>query len=134
MWKVDDTIPMTTNKFAQELETCFTRGFGSRDQSPCIGVNCYFGNHFSARPHPRPEAPSWLRYHHFYGKQNDKDVWRIPVIQKWVFGQALHVLKMVRNMNDTYMRLIQYQTCNRIFWTQGFNGERKNNFTNWHCE
>ena len=56
----------------------------------------------------------------------------IPICQKFINAQAYHVLEMTRTMNVNYKLFFDYNTCNRIIWTQGINHVRKKGNTITH--
>ena len=114
MWRHSADIQDVTVDFTIAVEKCFGHGFGDRSCAPCLGVNAYFGHHYSKRVIDRPETEPGTRFLDHYGKQTDKHQELIPLCQKFIKSQAAHVLEITRTMNVNYILFIGYNTCDRI--------------------
>ena len=121
MWRQSSLILDTPLGFPDAVEKSFGRGFCDRSCAPCIGVNAYFGHHYSKRVIDRPETKPGTRIFDHYARQTDKYHESIPICQKFVYDQACLVRDVTRTMNNNYMEFIGYSTCDRIIWTQGKN-------------
>ena len=56
MWRHSINIQDVSIHFTETIEKSFGRGFGDRSCAPCLGVNAYFGHHYSKRVIDRPET------------------------------------------------------------------------------
>ena len=125
MWRCSKLIEDVSLEFTDTIEGCFGRGFGDRSCAPCLGVNMYFGHHYSKRVLDRPETKPGTRVYDHYGRQNDKNNESIPMCQKFVYAQAKRVREVASTMNKNYMLFVGFETCDRIIWTQGINNAGK---------
>ena len=80
MWKYSHKRAPISLKMCCIIEDSLQRGFGDRLSVPCLGVNCYFGNHHSLRLKNRPETINGERVNDYYARQNSRCKENIPLI------------------------------------------------------
>ena len=92
---------------------------------PCIGVNCYFGNHHSKWLKNRPETIDGKQNNDYYARKNSKCKENILLIDKFIEYKTKLTKQKITTMNDHYMRFVGYNTCNRLIWKNGMNGSKR---------
>ena len=114
MWKNSHKRAPISLKTCRIIEDSLQRGFGDRLSVPCLGVNCYFGNHHSLRLKNRPETITGERVNDYYARQNSRCKENIPLIERFIEYQTRLTKQEISTMNDHYMRFFGYNTCNRL--------------------